>query len=89
MCKLHVLDGESLQDVTLYCQLVGSVIYFTITRPEMFYVVHLVNQFMATPWSTHYDDVLHILHYVLRTLFHGLYFTSMSSLELCAYSNAD
>jgi hypothetical protein len=69
--------------------LVGSLIYFKIIRHEIFYVVHLVSQCMGAPRSTHDADVLHILHYVKGNLFHGLYFSSKSSLELCAYSYAD
>ena len=54
-------DGESLSDATLYNQLVGSLIYLTITRPDISYVVHVVSRFMAAPRSPHYAVVLRIL----------------------------
>jgi hypothetical protein len=44
---------------------------------------------MSAPRSTHYAAVLHILRYVKGTLFHGLHFSSCSSLELHSYSDAD
>jgi hypothetical protein len=44
---------------------------------------------MATPRSTHFSDVLHILRYLKGTLFHGFHFSSQSPLELHAYPNAD
>ena len=52
--KLNPTDGEPLSDATLYRQLVGSLIYLTVTRPDLAYVVHLVSQFMSAPRSTHY-----------------------------------
>jgi hypothetical protein len=82
-------DGEPLRDFTLYRHLVGSLVYLTVTRPDISYAVHQVSQFMAAPRSTHFSAVLRILHYLKGTLFHGLYFSSQSSLQLHAYTDAD
>ena len=60
-CLLNSHDGESLSDVTLYRQLVGSLIYLIVTRHDISYAVHVVNQFMAAPRSSHYVIVLRIL----------------------------
>ena len=40
---LNSHDGESPSDATLYRQLVGSLIYLTITRPNISYAVHVVS----------------------------------------------
>ena len=82
-------DGEPLLDATLYRQLVGNFFYLIITRPDISYAVHIVSQFMAAPRSLHYVTVLRILRYLKGTLFHGLHFSSQSSLTLQAYSNVD
>ncbi|KAL7608574.1 hypothetical protein Lser_V15G11391 [Lactuca serriola] len=82
-------DGSLLSDPTLYRQLVGSLVYLTVTRPDLAFVVHIVSQFMASPRTTHYIAVLRILRYIKGTIFHGLYFSSTSSLELRAFSDAD
>jgi hypothetical protein len=82
-------DGEPLRDFTLYRHLVGSLVYLTVTRPDISYAVHQVSQFMAAPRSTHFSAVLRILRYLKGTLFHGLYFSSQSSLRLHAYTDAD
>jgi hypothetical protein len=87
--KLRATDGELLFDATLYRQLVGSLIYLTVTRPDLAYAIHLVSQFMTAPRSVHYAVVLHILRYVKGTLFHGLHFSSHLSLDLRVYSDAD
>ncbi|GFS35873.1 hypothetical protein Acr_00g0042610 [Actinidia rufa] len=44
---------------------------------------------MSAPRSTHYAVALRILRYVKGTIFHGLHFSSQSSLILRAYSDAD
>ena len=82
-------DGTLLPNATLYWTLVGSLIYLTVTRPDIAYAVHIVSQFMAAPRSTHYAAVLRILRYVKSTMFHGLHFSADSSLELKAYADAD
>uniref|UniRef100_A0A2N9GXF4 Reverse transcriptase Ty1/copia-type domain-containing protein n=1 Tax=Fagus sylvatica TaxID=28930 RepID=A0A2N9GXF4_FAGSY len=87
--RLNTHDGEPLPNATLYRQLVGSLVYLTVTRPDISYAVHIVSQFMAAPRSLHYAAVLRILRYLKGTLFHGLHFSSQSSLTLQAYSDAD
>ena len=49
----------------------------------------MVSKFMDTPHSVSYAAVLQILRYVRGTLYHGLHYSSWSSLELHAYSDAD
>ena len=88
-CCLNSHDGESLYHVTLYRQFVGSLIYLTVTRPDISYAVHVVSQFMAAPRSPHYAVVLRILRYLKGTIFDGLHFSSHSSLTLQAYLDAD
>jgi hypothetical protein len=84
--RLTLQDGEPFRDPTLYRHLVGSLVYLTVTRPDISYVVHQVSQFMATPRSTHFSAVL---RYLKGTLFHGLHFSSQSPLVLHAYTDAD
>ena len=68
-CHLNSHDDESLSDATLYRQLVGSLIYLTVTRPDISYAVHVVSQFMIAPRSPHYVAVLMILRYLKGTIF--------------------
>uniref|UniRef100_A0A2N9G6A2 Reverse transcriptase Ty1/copia-type domain-containing protein n=1 Tax=Fagus sylvatica TaxID=28930 RepID=A0A2N9G6A2_FAGSY len=49
--RLNTHDGEPLPDATLYRQLVESLVYLTVTRPDISYAVHIVSQFMAAPRS--------------------------------------
>ena len=87
--RLTPLDGTPLSDATLYRQLVGSLVYLTVTHPNIAHVVHVMSQFLAAPHSTHYAAVIHILRCIKSTIFHGLHFSVHSTLDLCAYSDAD
>ena len=87
--RLNSHDGESLSDATIYKYLVGSLIYLTVSRPDISYAVHVVSQFMAAPRSLYYATVLRILRYLKGTIFDGLHFSSHSSLTLQAYSDAN
>ena len=80
---------EPISDATCYCQLVGSLIYLTITHLDISHAVSMVSKFMDALCSVHYATVLQILRYIKGTLYHGLYYSSWSSLELHACSYAD
>ncbi|XP_038889287.1 uncharacterized protein LOC120079193 [Benincasa hispida] len=73
---LTLFGGVPHEDVSLHRQLVGSLIYLIVTHPNIAYVVHIVNQFMAAPRTIHFTIVLCILCYVKGTLGHGLQFFS-------------
>jgi hypothetical protein len=81
-------DGSPLKDPTLYRTIVGSLVYLTITRPDIAYAVHIVSQFVAAPTCTHWAAVVRILRYLRGTMFRSLLLSSTSTLELRAYSDA-
>ncbi|WVZ03114.1 hypothetical protein V8G54_023920 [Vigna mungo] len=82
-------EGELLDDPTQYRKLVGSLIYVTITRPDISYDVHTVSKFMQSPRHFHFSAVQHIIKYFLGTSSRGLFFPGKSSLQLQAYNDAD
>ena len=67
--KLSGHEGLLLEDPTMYQKIVvGSLIYLTISRPNLNYKMGLKSQFMQTPRKPHLDAVSHILCYVRATL---------------------
>ena len=81
--------GKPLSNPSLYRRLVGSLVYLTVTRPDISYAIHQVSQYLSTPQSTHYAAVLRILRYLNGTLFHGFFYSAQSYLVLHAFSDAD
>jgi hypothetical protein len=62
--KLSANEGDLVQDTNMYRRIVGSLIYMTITKPDLSYAVEMVNQFMQTPRKPHLDAVRRILRYI-------------------------
>jgi hypothetical protein len=81
-------DGESLEDPTHYRHILGSLVYFGISRPDISYSVHILSQFVSTPIQIHYSHILRVLHYLRGTISHHLFFPHSSSLQLQAYCDA-
>ncbi|KAF5475035.1 hypothetical protein F2P56_006882, partial [Juglans regia] len=87
--KLRQEEGELLSDPSLYRQLVGSLNYLTITRPDISFAVQQVSQFMQAPRHLHLAAVRRILRYLKGTSTRRLFFPKESSLQLVGYSDAD
>ena len=87
--KLRKENGDLLIDPSLYRKLVGSLVYLTITRPGISFVVQQVNQFLQTPRHLHLTVVHRIIRYVHGTVARGLFFPANNLPRLIAYSDAD
>ena len=78
-----------MSNPSLYRRLVGSLVYFTVTCPNISYVVHQVSQYLSAPRSTHYAVVLRSLRDLKGTFFHGLFYFTQSTLILRAFFDVD
>jgi len=68
-------DGtEYLLDRGRYQWLAGKLIYLSLSRPDIAYVVSVVSQFMHAPTSKHLNVACHILIYLKGTPGKGLLF---------------
>lgn len=63
-CKLNEDVGEQLLDVRRYQRLVKKLIYLSLTRPDISYVVGLVSQFMHAPITLYLEATYKILRYL-------------------------
>jgi hypothetical protein len=88
--KLSVSSSDSDEiDPTLYRQLIGSLMYLVNTRPDIFYAVSALSQFMSQPRQTHWIVVKHVLRYLRGTIGHGLRYTSSIDMRLQGYTDSD
>jgi hypothetical protein len=81
--KLNVDEGDIVENTTMYRHIVGSLIYMTITSPNLNYVVGMVNQFMQTPRKPHLNAMRCILRYVKHTLKCEIFYGAKS--QLCTW----
>ncbi|KAL6201273.1 hypothetical protein ACLB2K_024987 [Fragaria x ananassa] len=82
-------EGVELKDASQYRRLIGRLIYLTITRPDLVYVVHILSQFMDKPRQPHLDAAHQVLRYLKQTPGQGILLPSTGQLKLKAYCDAD
>ena len=72
--NLKLLNDASLEsiDATMCCQMIGSLMYLTNTRPDIFFVVNTLSQFLTDPRHVHLIAAKHILRYLKGTVDYGL-----------------
>ncbi|KAK2991021.1 hypothetical protein RJ640_005503 [Escallonia rubra] len=87
--KLKKGEGQLLKDARKFRQLVGSLIYLTITRPDIAYPVGVISQFMQTPRTPHLDAAKRIMRYVKGSLGYGLMYKKGGNFLLSGFSDAD
>ncbi|XP_040871218.1 secreted RxLR effector protein 161-like [Glycine max] len=70
--KLQIDGDEKEVDPTLYKQIVGSLRYLCLTRPDIAYCVGLISRFMEKPKTPHFLVAKRILRYAKGTLDLGI-----------------
>jgi hypothetical protein len=74
--KLATTCTSPKVDTTLYCQLVGSLLYLTHTCPDLSFIVGLVAQYMKKPHETHWKAAKRIFRYVCGTVQFWIHYSS-------------
>ncbi|XP_047342762.1 uncharacterized mitochondrial protein AtMg00810-like [Impatiens glandulifera] len=82
-------EGTCLPDPRLYRALVGSLIYLTITRHDIAYVVGVVSRYMQKPRKPHLEEAKKILKYINTSLDIGLLYEKDAKFVLQGYADAD
>ncbi|XP_019425048.1 PREDICTED: uncharacterized protein LOC109333921 [Lupinus angustifolius] len=87
--KLHGNCGNQLSDPSKYRRLVGRLIYFTHTRPDIAYSLGHLSQFLANPTDIHYQVAIRIVQYLKNDPGRGLFFPSQNEAKIKGYSDSD
>lgn len=86
---LSKFDSYSLDNLTIFRSIVGSLQYISLTKPDISFSVNKVCQFVHDPKLSHWTAVKCIIRYLKSTINHGMFFFKKYSLKLHVYSNAD
>jgi hypothetical protein len=81
-------EGEHI-DQKEYQSMIGSLLYLTVTRPDIQFSVCLCARFQASPRTSHRQAVKRIFRYLCHTPDFGLWYSTSSFLALHGFSDAD
>jgi hypothetical protein len=92
MSTTTVLDADEdreLVDQKEYWSMIDSLLYLTVTRPNIQFSVCLCARFQASLMTSHRLAINRIFRYLRYTPDLGLWYSASSSLSLLGFSDAD
>jgi len=66
-------DGSPPTNATEYRSVIGALQYLNLTRPNIFFAVNKLSQFMHCFSESHWIATKHLLRYLKGIIFHGLH----------------
>lgn len=78
-----------LHNATSYIELIGRLLYLTITRPNITFTVNNLSQFLSCLTDVHMQAAHRVLHYLKSNPGQGLFYTADSKLCLNAFVDAN
>nr|KYP32050.1 Retrovirus-related Pol polyprotein from transposon TNT 1-94 [Cajanus cajan] len=82
-------DGSRV-DAMKFSQVVGCLMYLTVTRPDLMFGVSLISRFMVDPKESHWATTKRLLRYVKGTTELGIFYkTEGRSTSLIAYTDSN
>ncbi|XP_019085229.1 PREDICTED: uncharacterized protein LOC109126294 [Camelina sativa] len=89
--SLHLTTsmGTPLSNPRSYRELIGLLLYLTITRPDITFAVHQLSQFISAPLDIHLQAAHKVLRYIKANPGQGLMYSVDSDLSLNAFCDAD
>ena len=87
--SLKLFDGTAPVDSIDFQRVIGSLQYFSLTRPDISFAVNKLSQFMHKPTTAHWTATKRLLRYLKQTIFHGIQLTRNTTSVLTTFSDAD
>ena len=69
--------------------MIGSLLYITLSRPDIMFSVCLYARYQSNPMESHLKALKRILRYINNTINYGLFYLKSSAFDLLSYSDAD
>ncbi|GJR50226.1 hypothetical protein Tco_1400747, partial [Tanacetum coccineum] len=82
------LNGTPI-DPTRYRGMVGSLMYLTISHPDLVFVVCMCARYQAKPTEKHLTTVKQVFRYLKGTINMGLWYPKDTGFNLTAFADAD
>ena len=89
--NLNLLSDASSEtvDAMMYCQMIGSFMYLTNTRPNICFAMNTLSEFLTDPRHAHLITTKHILRYLMATVDYGLKYDVNKKINLEGYVDSD
>ena len=89
--NLKLLNDASSKsvDAIMYRKMIGSLMYLTNMRPDIFFVVNTLSQFLTDSRHVHLIATKHILRYLKGTVNDGLKYEVNHKISLEGYVDSD
>ena len=88
-CKLDKDEKGQKVDQKLYRDIIGSLLYLTISRPDIMFSVCMCARFQSEPKESDLAATKRILKYLTGTRNVGIWYSKRTSLDLVSYSDSD
>lgn len=72
-----------------YQRIIGCLLYLTITRPGISYVVQTLSQFMQAPKRSRWDATIIVIKYIKKDSGMGILMSSLQSDTLTCYCGSN
>nr|GEX25490.1 retrovirus-related Pol polyprotein from transposon TNT 1-94 [Tanacetum cinerariifolium] len=76
-------------DQTRFCSMVGSLMYLTVSRPDLVFDVCMCARYQAKATKKHLEALKRVFRYLKGTINWGLWYPKDTAMALTAYANAD
>ncbi|XP_016505670.2 secreted RxLR effector protein 161-like [Nicotiana tabacum] len=87
--RLDMVEPGSSMDETMYRGIIGSLLYFTVSIPNIVFSVGLCARFQSNPKESHLKTVKRILRYLKGTQDLVLYYPLGDNFDLIGYVDSD
>ncbi|XP_075106901.1 uncharacterized protein LOC142179908 [Nicotiana tabacum] len=82
-------DDQQLEDKGGYQRIVGRLLYLTMTRPDISFVVQVLSQHMHEPKQSHLEAAMRVIRYIKNVPRLGFFMPTDNTLKLAAYCDSD